>query len=308
MYKAKGDEFYNSLRGSFSGAFYDKINNKWIFFTGHVGDKKVFYSKYKDVIIISSKIINIVRFFKANKIPYSFDKNGAYCLLTQGFMLQDYTLVKEIKKVLPGSYIKLYNNKVEVKKYHRYTNIPNYKQNEDEIIENIDRLFKNAVKRQFDKDREYDYKHIATDLNNEYIFKTLDDAKFLFYLEEAVKINGGISIYYGMSHSKNLLDSLNLSKYGLVHTRQIGDVVLGTFLKGDNYNEKATKIAGAYSSKLKEKLDDIDVDLYDNLEMFLLYTRGFNGALSGNLAFQELTESYSTFYDVDFLNIVYLYV
>ncbi|MEY8764351.1 MULTISPECIES: hypothetical protein [Clostridium] len=76
-------------------------------------------------------------------------------------------------------------------------------------------------------------------------------------------------------------------------------MVLGTFLH-NNYNQKATKVAGAYSSKLKEKLQYVNVNLYDNLEIFLLYTRGFNGALSGNLAFQESTESYSPFYDVDF--------
>ncbi|MEY8764352.1 MULTISPECIES: hypothetical protein [Clostridium] len=238
MYNDKGNEFCNSFRGSFSGILYDKVKNKWLIFTDHVGDKKIFYSKYKKIIVISSKIINIVNFYKKNKIPYSFDKNGAYCLLTQGFMIQDYTLIKEVKKLLPGSYIKLHNDKFEVKMYHKYSNTQNYKQSENEIIENIDKLFKNAVKRQFDKDDEYGYKHIAslsggldsrmttwvantlgynnilnycfsqsnyydekiskhiaTDLNNEYIFKTLDDAKFLFYLDDAVKINSGISIY-----------------------------------------------------------------------------------------------------------------
>ena len=32
-----------------------------------------------------------------------------------------------------------------------------------------------------------------------------------------------------MAHSKNSLDTINLDTYGLVHTGQLGDVVIGTF-------------------------------------------------------------------------------
>ena len=144
-------------------------------------------------------------------------------------------------------------------------------------------------------------KKIAADLKHEYIFKSLDDNKFIFNLDEMIEINGGTSIYYGMAHSKNLLEKINFKKYGMIHTGQLGDVIIGTFIK--EINSKEIDItAGAYSKKLGDKLNELKpIIKYDNQELFMIYTRGFNGALSGNYAFQEFTESFSPFYNVEFM-------
>lgn len=60
-----------------------------------------------------------------------------------------------------GKYIKIENNKFEIKTYYELDNTPNYNQTEDEIIDNINELFRNAVKLEFEKDKEYRYKHIV---------------------------------------------------------------------------------------------------------------------------------------------------
>jgi len=162
MYEKNGETFFEEFRGSFSGLFYDKKKDKWIIYTNHIGDKQIFYYKMEDRIIFGSEINYLVSYMKNNKISYTFDEIGAYFILTYGYMLEDYTLFKEIKKLNAGKYIKIDNNKFEVKTYHEIDNTPKHDQTEDEIIENIDRLFRNAIELEFEKDKEYNYKHVIT--------------------------------------------------------------------------------------------------------------------------------------------------
>ena len=97
-----------------------------------------------------------------NNIKYTFDKIGAYFLLTYGYMLEDYTLFKEIKKLNAGKYIKIKNDNFEIHTYFEVDNTPDNTLTEEEIIENVDKLFRNAVKLEFEKDKEYGYKHVAS--------------------------------------------------------------------------------------------------------------------------------------------------
>ncbi len=162
MYEKNGETFFDEFRGSFSGLLYDKRKNQWIIYTNHVGDKQIFYSKTKDGIIFGSEINYLVNYMKNNNIKYNLDEVGAYFLLTYGYMIEDYTLFKEIKKLNAGKYIKIKNNNFEVKTYYEIDNSPNHDQTEEEIIEKIDRLFRNAIELEFEKDKEYGYKHIST--------------------------------------------------------------------------------------------------------------------------------------------------
>lgn len=313
-------------------------------FTDQLGDKKIYYTQIDGKFIFSSRISYVIKFLKENNNTYSMDENAAYCLLTQGFMLDDRTICNEVKRLLPGHIVKLQNHDMKIHEYFKLDNTPDNSLGEEEVIDKLDYLFREAIKLQFNKDIEYGYKHIAslsggldsrmttwvahdlgfknilnytfsqsnyldekiakdiaTDLNHEFIFKSLDDGKFLYDIDNVININGGTSVYYGMAHSKNSLDTINLDTYGLVHTGQLGDVVIGTFSSKAQHGP-ATLESGAYSTKLAERLKNMDIEMYKNEEIFKFYQRGFNGALSGNLAFQEETESFSPFYDVDFLN------
>lgn len=149
-------------------------------------------------------------------------------------------------------------------------------------------------------------KQVATDLKHEWIFKALDHGNFLKNIDEITRITYGGAAYYGLAHGKSMYDIIDFEPYGIAHTGQIGDAIIGTFYKkpiaGTPYNIGD----GAYSTTLIERLKDYKfIYNYDNIEIFSLYTRAFTGANQGLLVFQEHTESVSPFTDVDFLQCCY---
>ena len=154
--------FPNVLRGSFSGAIYSKEERKWTFYTNHTGTKPLFYYQNGDMWIVSSSICYIADNLKKNGIPYTLDTNSAYCLMSYGFMIGDDTLIKEVKRLKPGSIIAIdSNNKLVIKQYYRLDNTPNYNLSPEAIMDSMDDLFTKAVKRGFLKDDEYGYEHIC---------------------------------------------------------------------------------------------------------------------------------------------------
>lgn len=162
IYEDFGDSFFKKFRGSFSGLFYDKEKDKWVIFTDHIGSKSVFlYRAENEKYLIASKIVDVYGFLNLNGYQKYLDINSSYMLLSYGYMIQDSTLEKNIKKLLPGYYYKIEKGELSKHLYHKFSNKSNYNLNDEEIIENIDILFRQAIKRQFDKDIEYGYKHFV---------------------------------------------------------------------------------------------------------------------------------------------------
>ncbi|MCF6147993.1 MAG: asparagine synthase [Candidatus Kuenenia sp.] len=162
MYECCGDEFFNEFRGEFSGVLYDKIKNKWLVFTSHTGSKPVFYYKSDELIIFSSEVKVICQILRKHNSDYSLDELGAYFLLTYGFMIEDFTLINEAKKLKPGNYLKIEDGKFLCAQYHRFGTVDYRHDSKKKIIDTLDELFINAVKSEYEKDLEYGYKHIAT--------------------------------------------------------------------------------------------------------------------------------------------------
>ncbi|MCR0329249.1 asparagine synthase-related protein [Dysgonomonas capnocytophagoides] len=342
----KGETFFNDFRGSFSGAVYDKINDVWTIFNDHLGDKPVFYF-YDKQFIVSSSINDIVNTLVENNIEFELNNTAVYDMLTYGYMANNKgteTYIKNVFRLEPGSYIKISNNKFRKKQYYRFTNSKNilFDKSEEEIIDMLDLKFRSAVKLQFEKDKEYGYKHIcelsggldsrmttwvakemgynnivsicfsksdyldetiskkiANDLKIEYLFKSLDDGNFLRLLDEVVFENYGLSIYSGTAHEKSMIDYINFESLGILHSGQLGDANLGGSLGTDNNLAKISRPMGLYSKILSDKIV-INEDEFENVEMYLMYIRGFSGALCSQISSCNYTENMSPFTDVDF--------
>jgi asparagine synthase (glutamine-hydrolysing) len=345
MYNLLGDDFFNEFRGSFSGVFFEKNRNKYIVFVDQIGSKQLYHSKIGNKIIISSEIKWITNYFNENAIPYSLDEQGSALLLTYGFMLEDITIIKEVRKLNAGFKLVISNYIKSEEQYFLLENIPDNNTTEEEFIEQIDELFLSAVRDQFEKNKEYNYdnyntlsggldsrmttfaahrlgykniinitwsqsstldetlaKKISEDLNYEWLFKSLDNGLFLNNIDGITEINGGIALNYGHAHQYSIYRLLKKDKIGILHTGQLGDVVVGTF-----YEEKKSNLTykigdGAYSNRELSILDDLKLKVdYRNQEIFNFYNRGFTGANSGLVISQEFTEPFSPFYQLDFL-------
>lgn len=347
MYKTDGEAFFNSFRGSFSGALYDKVADKWIVYTGHTGEKQVFFTKVPGGYLFGSEMRFMVEGLKQNGLPVTLDNTGCYMSLTHGFCIEDRTLVAEVHKLIAGHYLRLTDGGLEDIQYHRFSNKPNLEITQEEAIEGIDKLFRQAIKRQFEKDKEYGYKHIAClsggldsrmtvwvahemgytdqtnidfsqsgyldftvsqqiaiDLHHDYIFQPLDGGDFIHRYQFCPEITYGSGFLLG--HGYSLERIINYEPFGIMHTGQIGDSIIGTFFKTNEYNSEVKLGQGAYSQVLIDRLAGYSfVEEYENEEIFCLYTRAFTGANQGLLTFQENTESCSPFTDVDFLEYCY---
>jgi len=346
MYNLFGDYFFKYFRGSFSGIFIDKSINKIIVFTNQIGDKVIYYSNTKFGFLFSSDINFITDFYVMNQLNYTLNMNSAYQILTYGYFVETNTAFNEISRLLPGHCIIITSGVYQIHQYHKFDNTPDYSKTEEEIIENIDLLFRRAISKAFNKDIEYGYNHlvslsggldsrmttfvandlgfsdkiynytfsqtnyldetipkaIITDLKHEWIFKSLDNGIFLKDIDSTIRLSGGSALYYGLAHGKSLFDKLNFEKFGLVHTGMLGDVSLGSFYSSPIDNKEFILTDGMYSTLLSSKLNNSTIkNNYNNQEIYNFYIRGFSGTNQGLIVAQQITESYSPFLDVDFL-------
>lgn len=161
MYKDNGESFFSELRGSFSGALYDKASQKWIIFSDQLGSKFTYYAHIDDFFCVTEEMGQIYDILAQNNIKYKLSVEGAYLLLTFGFMVEDKTLCEEVKKIQPGHYLVFENNRLSEKVYYTLDNVADYSITEQDSIEIVDHGFREAVTKEFEKDVEYGYKHLV---------------------------------------------------------------------------------------------------------------------------------------------------
>jgi asparagine synthase (glutamine-hydrolysing) len=350
LYFSKGENFINDLRGDFSGFIYSKSDDSWLVFTNQTGSKRLFYFENQDYFIFASELRDISFLLHQLNIPVKPDIRAAYSLLTYGFMLKNITLVSNVLRLTAGTKLNFKENKLAVSEYFNLRNIQKTTDSKEQIIEKVDELFCKAVQLEFEKDKEYNYKHIATlsggldsrmtvlvadklgykeqlnftfsqsnyldeliskqiasDYKHEFLFQSLDNGNFLKEIDKTVYINDGLILYSGACHLLNSLEKINFATYGLVHTGQIGDAVLGSFLSKP-YSIKPVYSQGAYSGKLLAKIESFSKEYceeFENEELYKFYSRAFAGALNGNLYMDIFTQTVSPFLDVDFLSYCY---
>ena len=137
MYEQIGDTFFNNFRGSFSGLFYDKQQDKWLIYTNHTGEKQVFYTITPDGLLVASEMRYMVDTMRLNELPIELNETGCYFTLTHGFCIEDHTLVKSVKKLEAGYFLRINRDKtIEHIQYHRFTNKPK-QMTQDEAVEGI---------------------------------------------------------------------------------------------------------------------------------------------------------------------------
>lgn len=341
LYIRYAEKFIEKLKGSFVVCLYDKPTKKWLFFTNHIGDKRVYYSIALDEVIVSDSLMKIILYHKEHNLNYNLNLNAAYELLTYGHFLGDNTLIKECKRLLPGSYLRVDKKEITSHFYYKLQNEDTTTLKEKDIIEEVDRLFKNAVKLQFEKDREYGYSHLVAlsggldSRMTAWIAKELgfdDITNYTFsqfgYLD--MKVAREITHFLNTKWIFIALDKGNFLKelqktveitegnnsflhhtfyaHSLLPLQNYGiqhSGSLGDVILGsyekNNYHTKPEHLH-MKSLKMKDKLNDNYFMDYPNQELFTFYNRGLNGILASHLINQNVSETFSPFLDKDFLS------
>lgn len=148
-------------------------------------------------------------------------------------------------------------------------------------------------------------KEIAGYWKDPLLIKPLDDAAFLYDIDEVTFLNGGLSFYSGISGGNRMLRSLNMESFGLEHTGMIGDVVIGSWWKNSRDMEHNRR-TGRFSDKLAHRLPQgvrEYIESFEDREVFLDYTRGFQGAANTYLIRRNYTEASSPFMNVELMQL-----
>lgn len=146
-------------------------------------------------------------------------------------------------------------------------------------------------------------KKIASDLKHEWLFKALDNGLWLYNLDEITRLTGGNVLYYGLSHAYSMYSMMNFDEYGMIHSGQLGDVILGTWYESKDAKAQYKWGDGAYSRSMLNRISQMTHPDYGNQELTKFYLRGFSGTNNGIIAEYVFTEAYSPFLNQDFFNI-----
>ena len=151
--------FFKEFRGSFSGGIYSKSQNKWIFYTDQLGSHSLYYyyDKNNNEFVVASQLIYITDFLKAQGKSVQVDEHGLHCMLDWGYIIDNASIVKDIKRLYPGEYLVFEKSQMHIYSYY----VANYSPKNltmAEYINNLDYAFGVAVKRIIEKCEQNDYK------------------------------------------------------------------------------------------------------------------------------------------------------
>jgi asparagine synthase (glutamine-hydrolysing) len=337
---------FHLLKGPFILLVIDKEKQSCWGGSDLMGNKQLYFTQKKGYYLFSNSIFLLNKARDRNSQKPSLDPVAAYQMLTLGYLLEDRTLLREVKKLKTGYSFYTFSGKIFLKRLYRWGEATTQNLSKDQIIATVNDLFSKAVKLQFNMDRKYHFDHlvslsagldsrmttfvahhlgygkkitnytfsqsrffdhqiskkIAKFLNHSWVFNPLDEGEILFNFREISALNDSMAIFYGSSHAWDTMKQLDTGKFGIVHTGQLGDVILGGSYEGGYFEPQKDLFWGAYSKQLQGKLSDFSLnDSYSSRAQFLLYNRGMNFIQLGNRPLQVYFESISPFLDLDFV-------
>lgn len=162
MYETYGPSFIDKLDGVFSLVLFDKVKKQLILGTDHTAMKSLYYYNDNGNFIFSTDVTWIYNTIRESGKKLKLNIDGAYSLLSYGYMLDEMTLVSGVKKLLPGEYLVYQGEKFSLNSYFDYSKIKIINDDYNYLLEEAQKLFSNAVQKRYKKDDEYNYKHICT--------------------------------------------------------------------------------------------------------------------------------------------------
>lgn len=139
-----------------------------------------------------------------------------------------------------------------------------------------------------------------------YLFYPLDGGHyFRNSFKELVAANDGMVTVSGASHMYKALKSLHLNKYGAIHSGQIGDVLLGSFIKPRfDMKKYIGKLGSVNAPDILSQISVLPeiIDRYEHsTELFSYEQRQVNGTINGDRMCSHLIDIQSPFYNKELI-------
>ena len=155
--------WFEQLRGVFSGAVYDKAGKQWTCFTDQCGEHLLMTYSRDGNVAIGSQVNYFSDWMKANNIERHIDKEWEQDIISSGYMRESYSVISGVRRIYPGHYCEIADSSPDISEYKYYmvTKADKVSMSDSELIDRLDELFHNAVRRILEKDREYGYSTIV---------------------------------------------------------------------------------------------------------------------------------------------------
>ncbi|WP_340104026.1 asparagine synthase-related protein [Rhodohalobacter sp. 8-1] len=155
-YKKSGLSFIKDLDGNYSGFIFDKSENKIHLFTDVMATRSIFYYSNPDLgaFFFSSELKVLSSLLNDLNITYTPDRDGFNCLLSFGYMLDDITLIEDVKRLSQATILTcdLNDGKISQQKYFDFDTTEE-QISLDVAISRLDSLITQSIAREWEKDR-----------------------------------------------------------------------------------------------------------------------------------------------------------
>ena len=146
LYEAYGEAMFQLLKGMFALCIYDQTKKIFLFARDRFGEKPFYYHCENNVFSFSSEVKSLLQH---DVIDRKLDTNALFYYLRTSLVPEPLTLLENVKTLLPGHYIKLSENSIDVKKYFHLTyKVKEKFKSDEDAIAFIEPHLIQAVKRQ----------------------------------------------------------------------------------------------------------------------------------------------------------------
>lgn len=180
LYSRFKENYTELLRGEFSGFIWDKTHQKLFVFTNLIGSQRVYYYQSNSNFIIDSDLSQLKDKLIEKKLPYSLDHISAYSFLSLTNLLDNHTLISEVKKLRGGEQFQFdfNSNTTKVQKTNTLDYQAKFKGNKKEALAKLNEIFTKAVQQEYEYDTHIGKKHFSL------LSGGLDSRMGIFYAKE----------------------------------------------------------------------------------------------------------------------------
>ncbi|MEG0048481.1 MAG: asparagine synthase-related protein [Clostridia bacterium] len=198
--------YFNEFIGPFSGMYYDKDDTELLAYVNQTGDAPLFWYSANNLFAVSNDFNLIVTLLKVNGILLKLNETAANYIMTFGYMIDESTMICDVFRLLPGRRLIYNNGKARTEVYHRF-NFDDKDMSMDEAIELVDKQFRKAVARCFDKDLEYGYTHHLSDMSGGF------DSRMTNWVAHDMGYTDTMNICYSQFGSDEMRYAAGVSKH-----------------------------------------------------------------------------------------------